>query len=334
MNTFGTYYRFTGFGESHGAAIGGVIDGVPAGVAIDEQFVQAQLDRRRPGTSAANTARNEADKVEFLSGIFEGKTTGMPIGFIIRNTNQHSGDYDNVKDTFRPSHADYTYTQKYGFRDYRGGGRSSARETACRVVAGAVAMLVLRQVMPQCTIQAAITQVGNATSDFENAIMAVKADGDTIGGIIRCSVQGVPAGLGDPVFGKLQAQLAAAMLSINAAKGFDYGSGFEGVGKRGSELNDVFENRDGQIRTRTNHSGGIQGGISNGEEIYFRVVFKPIATLPSEQDTVNSKGEPVRLAVRGRHDTSVLLRAVPVVESMTAMVILDAWLSNRNAKVE
>ncbi|MBP5319160.1 MAG: chorismate synthase [Paludibacteraceae bacterium] len=334
MNTFGTLYRFTEFGESHGPAIGGVIDGLPAGVVIDTDYIQSQLDRRRPGTSAANTARNEADRVEFLSGILDGKSTGTPIGFLIRNTNQHSSDYDRLKEAFRPSHADYTYTAKYGLRDWRGGGRASARETACRVVAGAVATLALRQVLPGFSLSAKILQVGEATQDFEQAILAVKAEGDTIGGIIGCNIQGVPAGLGDPIFGKLQAKLAAAMLSINAAKGFDYGSGFEGVALRGSQLNDPFENRDGRIRTRTNHSGGIQGGISNGEEIYFRVVFKPIATLAREQDTVDAGGNPIRLAVHGRHDTSVLLRAVPVVESMAAMVILDAWLLNRNARIQ
>ena len=281
MNTFGTLFRLTCFGESHGEALGGVIDGCPAGVLMDEAFVQAQLDRRRPGQSALTTARNEADKVQFLSGIFEGKTTGTPIGFVIYNTNQHSSDYANVKDAFRPSHADFTYTTKYGFRDYRGGGRSSARETACRVVAGAVAQLMLKQVGLDITIQAQIAEVGGSTQ-IEETILAAKAAGDTVGGIIACTITGVPAGWGEPVFDKLHAKLGAAMLSINAAKGFDYGMGFDGVSKRGSQVNDIFTtNQQGQVVTQTNFSGGIQGGISNGMPIYFRVAFKPVATLLS-----------------------------------------------------
>jgi chorismate synthase len=333
MNTFGTLFRLTCFGESHGEALGGVIDGCPAGVLMDEAFVQAQLDRRRPGQSALTTARNEADKVQFLSGIFDGKTTGTPIGFVIYNTNQHSSDYANVKDAFRPSHADFTYTTKYGFRDYRGGGRSSARETACRVVAGAVAQLMLKQAGLDITIQAQIAEVGGSTQ-IEETILAAKAAGDTVGGIIACTITGVPAGWGEPVFDKLHAKLGAAMLSINAAKGFDYGMGFGGVSKRGSQVNDIFTtNQQGQVVTQTNFSGGIQGGISNGMPIYFRVAFKPVATLLQPQQTVNAQGESITLQVKGRHDACVLPRAVPIVESMAAMVLADAYLLQRNSKL-
>lgn len=333
MNTFGTLFRLTCFGESHGVALGGVIDGCPAGVQIDEDYIQQQLDRRRPGQSELTTARKEADKVQFLSGIFEGKTTGTPIGFIIANTNQHSSDYANVQDAFRPSHADYTYTAKYGFRDYRGGGRSSARETACRVVAGAVAQLLLRQSGLPVQITASITEVGGST-DIESPILQAKKAGDTVGGIISCTITGVPAGWGEPVFDKLQAKLAAAMLSINAAKGFDYGMGFDMVGKRGSQVNDIFEtDADGRVITRTNYSGGIQGGISNGMPIYFRVAFKPVATLMQPQDTIDAQGNPIRLQVKGRHDACVLPRALPIVESMAALVLADAYLLQRNSKL-
>lgn len=357
MNSFGTLFRLTTFGESHGAAVGGVIDGVPAGVEIDMDFIQGELNRRRPGQSALTTPRKEADKVEFLSGIFEGVTTGCPIGFIVRNEHQHSSDYENLRNLYRPSHADYTYQQKYGIRDHRGGGRSSARETIARVVGGAVAKLVLQKY--QIRITAYTSQVGNIKltepytaydfseieknpvrcPDIEKAaqmaelIAEVKAGGDTIGGVITGVIQGLPVGLGEPCFGKFHAQLGVAMLSINAAKGFEYGAGFAGVEKRGSELNDVFFiDETGKIRTRTNNSGGVQGGITNGEDVYFRVAFKPVATLLREQQTVNLQGKSVVVKARGRHDACVLPRAVPIVEAMTAMVVLDALMLNSIVK--
>lgn len=348
MNTFGNHFRLTTFGESHGAAIGGVIDGFPSGIAIDLDFIQAELDRRRPGQSLLTTARKEGDKVEILSGVFEGRSTGCPIGFIVRNENQHSSDYDNLRNIFRPSHADFTYQQKYGLRDHRGGGRSSARETISRVVGGAFAKLALKQMGIQVT--AYTSQVGAIAldkpytaydfseieknpvrcPDLQKAeemaalIKEVKADGDTIGGIITGVIQGCPVGLGEPVFGKLHAALGAAMLSINAVKGFEYGAGFAGVTQRGSEQNDIFVPApNGGITTTTNFSGGIQGGISNGQDIYFRVAFKPVATLLREQTTVDSDGNSTLVTARGRHDACVLPRAVPVVEAMAAMVILD-----------
>ena len=354
MNTFGTRFRLTTFGESHGAAIGGVIDGFPSGIAIDLDFIQAELDRRRPGQSLLTTARKEGDKVEILSGIFEGRSTGCPIGFIVRNENQHSSDYDNLRNLFRPSHADFTYQQKYGVRDHRGGGRSSARETVSRVVGGAFAKLALQQWGIHVT--AYTSQVGaialehpytaydfseieknpvrcpdpEKAEEMAALIQQVKGEGDTIGGIITGVIQGCPVGLGEPVFGKLHAELGAAMLSINAVKGFEYGSGFEGVSMRGSEQNDIFiPSPDGGITTQSNFSGGIQGGISNGQDIYFRVAFKPVATLLREQTTVTLDGTPTRVTARGRHDACVLPRAVPVVEAMAAMVILDhIMLSN------
>ncbi|HCO68413.1 MAG TPA: chorismate synthase [Dysgonomonas sp.] len=352
MNTFGNIFRLTSFGESHGTGIGGVIDGCPAGIEADMEFIQSELDRRRPGQSRITTPRKEDDKVKFLSGIFEGKTTGTPIGFMVYNDNQHSSDYDNMKDVFRPSHADYTYHQKYGIRDHRGGGRSSARETIARCVAGALAKLVLRQ--SGISITAYTSQAGNIRlekdyrkydlsliesnpvrcPDPEKAlemielINDVKSKGDTIGGVITCVIQGVPPGLGEPVFGKLHAALGNAMLGINAVKGFEYGDGFD-VDHRGSEINDSFYNDNGKINTRTNHSGGIQGGISNGQDIYFRVAFKPVATILMEQQTVNTEGENVTLKARGRHDACVLPRAVPVVEAMAAMTILDYYLLNK-----
>jgi chorismate synthase len=354
MNTFGTRFRLTTFGESHGAAIGGVIDGFPSGIAIDLDFIQAELDRRRPGQSLLTTARKEGDKVEILSGVFEGRSTGCPIGFIVRNENQHSSDYDNLRNLFRPSHADFTYQQKYGVRDHRGGGRSSARETVSRVVGGAFAKLALQQWGIHVT--AYTSQVGAialehpyTAYDFSEIeknpvrcpdpakaeemaalIQQVKGEGDTIGGIITGVIQGCPVGLGEPAFGKLHAELGAAMLSINAVKGFEYGSGFEGVSMRGSEQNDIFiPSPDGGITTQSNFSGGIQGGISNGQDIYFRVAFKPVATLLREQATVTLDGTPTRVTARGRHDACVLPRAVPVVEAMAAMVILDhIMLSN------
>ena len=350
MNTFGKNFTLTTFGESHGAAIGGVVDGMPAGIDIDLDFIQSELNRRRPGQSKITTSRQEADQVELLSGVFEGKSTGCPIGFIVRNENQHSQDYENLRTVFRPSHADFTYYSKYGIRDHRGGGRSSARITISRVVAGALAKLALRQL--GISIQAYTSQVGDISLDrdytkydlsltesnavrcpdakkaaaMEQLITEVKAEGDTIGGVITCIVKGCPVGLGEPEFGKLHAELGAAMLSINAVKGFEYGDGFDGVNRRGSEVNDRFVGGS-TITTLTNHSGGIQGGISNGHDIYFRVAFKPVATLLRPQETVDMEGNPTTLTARGRHDPCVLPRAVPVVEAMAAIVILDQYLS-------
>jgi chorismate synthase len=347
---YGKIFRLTSFGESHGPAIGGVIDGVPAGFEIDLNAVQALLDRRKPGQSAIVTQRKENDRVVFLSGIFEGKTTGAPIGFMVENTNQRSDDYDHLKNTFRPSHADFTYDQKYKHRDYRGGGRSSARETIARVVAGAIAIQVLAQVGVQ--FAAFVDQVGELRwfgewhSDFisvrdanpvrvpnaelaeamETLIRAVRSEGDTIGGCIRCVIQGVPVGLGEPVFDKLHAELGKAMLSINAVKGFEIGSGFNAVTMRGSAHNDAFI---AGGTTKTNHSGGIQGGISNGMPIDFRVAFKPVATLLREQEGMTSDLELETIQGKGRHDACVVPRAVPIVEAMAAMVILDFWLRNQ-----
>ena len=352
MNSFGNIYTLTSFGESHGEAIGGVIDGCPSGITINLDFIQSELNRRRPGQSSITTSRNEGDNVEFLSGIFEGKTTGTPIGFIVRNSNQHSSDYDNLKNVFRPSHADYTYQKKYGIRDHRGGGRSSARETISRCVAGAIAKLVLKEL--NISVTAYTSQVGvvkvesfyneldltkiEETSvrcpDLQKAkemiklIEEVKSQGDTIGGIVTCVVQGVPAGLGEPVFGKLHQALGSAMLSINAVKGFEYGSGFDSIYYKGSELNDIFCKSGNGIKTTTNNSGGIQGGISNGEDIYFNVAFKPVATILQEQKTITTEMEEVALKVTGRHDPCVLPRSVPIVEAMAAMVILDFYLLN------
>ena len=358
MNTFGNIFRLTSFGESHGAAVGGVIDGMPAGIDVDMAFIQSELDRRKPGQSILTTARKEGDEVEILSGVFEGKTTGCPIGFMVRNTNQHSNDYDNMRDLFRPSHADFTYWQKYGIRDHRGGGRSSARENISRVVGGAFAKMALREL--GITVQAYTQQVGDIAlpgtyNDYDltltesnavrcpdpdvakqmaDLIMQVKAEGDTIGGIIACVINGCPVGLGEPSFGKLHAQLGAAMMGINAVKGFEYGMGFAGVAQRGSEQNDIFiPDGKGGITTRTNRSGGIQGGISNGQDIYFRVAFKPVATLLCEQQTVTTEGKPTTLTARGRHDACVLPRAVPVVEAMAAMTILDAYLLNQTRHI-
>ncbi|MBR6592205.1 MAG: chorismate synthase [Prevotella sp.] len=356
-NTYGNIFTLTTFGESHGEAIGGVVDGMPAGIDIDMDFIQAELNRRRPGQSAITTSRNEPDKVEFLSGVFEGKTTGCPIGFMVKNTNQHSNDYDNMRNLFRPSHADYTYTNKYGERDHRGGGRSSARITISRCVAGALAKLALQQL--GISICAYTSQVGgiklerdyrkydltktetNAVrcpdtekaAEMEQLISEVKAKGDTIGGIITCVIKGCPAGLGEPEFGKLHAALGSAMLSINAVKGFEYGEGFDGVNALGSEQNDVFTTETGGISTRTNHSGGIQGGISNGEDIYFRVAFKPVATLLMQQNTIDKDGNATTLTARGRHDPCVLPRAVPIVEAMAAMTILDYYLMSRTVRL-
>lgn len=357
FNTFGNIFRLTSFGESHGKGIGGVIDGFPAGITIDMDFIQSELNRRRPGQSDLTTPRKEGDKVEFLSGIFEGKSTGCPIGFVVWNENQHSSDYDNLRSLYRPSHADYTYTVKYGIRDHRGGGRSSARETISRVVGGALAKLALRQLGIHIT--AYTSQVGpirleenydaydlsqvesnpvrcpdtQKAAEMAALISEVKAAGDTIGGVITCVVKGCPIGLGEPVFGKLHAALGGAMLSINAAKAFEYGDGFKGLKMRGSEQNDVFYNNHGHIETRTNHSGGIQGGISNGQDIYFRIAFKPVATVLMEQHTVNLDGIDTTLKARGRHDPCVLPRAAPIVEAMTAMVLLDFYLIDRTTQL-
>ena len=395
-NTFGHLFTLTTFGESHGAAIGGVVDGMPAGIEVDMEFIQSELNRRRPGQSKITTSRQEADEVELLSGVFEGKTTGCPIGFIVRNQNQHSQDYENLRTLFRPSHADFTYYNKYGTRDHRGGGRSSARITISRVVGGALAKLVLRQM--GISIQAYTSQVGDIALDrdykrydlnltetnsvrcpdpakaeeMERLIEQVKAEGDTIGGVITCVIKGCPVGLGEPEFDKLHAQLGSAMLSINAVKGFEYGEGFAGVSLRGSEQNDVFLSEEffaeqsgkaerrvkseefptesgagaegvaaansklntlnSKLKTATNHSGGIQGGISNGQDIYFRVAFKPVATLLRPQETVDLEGNATTFTARGRHDPCVLPRAVPVVEAMAAMVILDAFLCHQAYK--
>lgn len=358
MNTFGNLFRLTTFGESHGEAIGGVIDGMPPGIDIDLDFIQQELNRRRPGQSQLTTARQESDRVELLSGVFEGKSTGCPIGFIVRNNNQHSQDYDNMRDLFRPSHADYTYQEKYGIRDHRGGGRSSARITISRCVGGALAKLVLRQ--KGISIQAYTSQVGSIAlerdyqrydlsltemnpvrcpdpekaSQMEDLILKVKNEGDTIGGVITCVIKGCPTGLGEPEFGKLHAALGQAMLSINAVKGFEYGDGFDGVTARGSQQNDIFRPLpEGGITTASNHSGGIQGGISNGQDIYFRVAFKPVATILQEQPTVDKNGNATTLKAKGRHDPCVLPRAVPVVEDMAAMVILDYILLKNAANL-
>ena len=356
-NTFGNIFTLTTFGESHGEAVGGIVDGMPAGIEVDMDFIQHQLDRRRPGQSQITTQRKEPDHVELLSGVYQGKTTGTPIGFMVRNTNQRSSDYNNMVDLFRPSHADYTYYNKYGLRDPRGGGRSSARITISRCVGGALAMLALRQL--GITIQAYTTQVGGIklegdythydlsqidsnivrcpdqekAQQMEALIREVKADGDTIGGVIACVIKGCPVGLGEPEFDKLHAQLGAAMLSINAVKGFEYGLGFDGVSQRGSQQNDAFVADHGHITTSTNNSGGIQGGISNGQDIYFRVAFKPVATLLRSQNTVDANGCATVLQAKGRHDPCVLPRAVPIVESMAAMVLLDNYLLNKTVHI-
>ena len=350
MNSIGQCFRFTSFGESHGTAIGGVIDGCPAGMLLDMEQITAELRRRRPGQSSLTTQRKETDEVEFLSGIFEGKTTGTPIAFIIRNQNQHSADYEHLRNVFRPSHADYTYEMKYGIRDYRGGGRSSARETAARVVAGAIAKQFLRA--KGIEIIAYTSQIGEIAleQDFvltdtalieQNPVRCpdkdkarqmielienVQREGDSIGGTITCVMKGVPVGLGEPIFGKLQAMLAYAMFSINAVKGFEYGSGFRFLHAKGSELNDPFCNEQGKITTKTNYSGGIQGGINNGREIYCRLAIKPTATIFKEQQTVDKAGHEVLLKAHGRHDPCILPRAVPVVEAMAAITLMDAFL--------
>lgn len=351
-NSFGKLFKLTTFGESHGTAIGGVIDGCPAGISLNLEKIQEELDKRRPGQSAIVTQRKEPDTVEFLSGIFEGKTTGTPIGFVIRNANQKSNDYSHIKDAYRPSHADYTYDEKYGVRDHRGGGRSSARETASRVVGGAIA----KQLIPEISFITYTASVGNITLDkdfndidfnliesnpvrcpdpasaekMEAYIREIRSQGDTVGGTVKCVIKNVPKGLGEPVFDKLHAELGKAMLSINAVKGFEIGSGFEGTKMKGSQHNDLF-NPDGS--TVTNLSGGVQGGISNGMDIYFNVAFKPVATIMQKQPTINSKGEEVEIQGKGRHDPCVVPRAVPIVEAMAALVIADFWLQNKISKI-
>lgn len=357
-STFGQAFRVTTFGESHGPALGLIIDGCPAGLTIDEDFIQAELARRRPGQSKIVTQRKEADGVQILSGVFEGKSTGTPIGMVIFNQDQRSKDYSHIADKFRPSHADFTFTAKYGHRDYRGGGRSSARETAARVAAGAVAQLLLKEL--GISIQSYVSQVGHVLLDkhyseldlsqreanpvrcpdpstaaeMESLILAVRKAGDTIGGLVSAVVTGVPAGWGEPVFDKLHADLAKAIMSINACKGFEYGSGFAGVTLRGSEHNDAFyTDAEGKIRTRTNHSGGVQGGISNGEDIYFRAAFKPVATIVQDQESVTKDGATATVTGKGRHDPCVLPRAVPIVDNMVALVLADHYLRQRGAQL-
>ena len=351
-NSFGKIFTFTSFGESHGKAIGGIIDGCPSGIFIDEEFVQSELNRRKPGQSQITTPRSEDDTVEFLSGIFEGRSTGTPIGFIIKNKDQHSKDYDNLKEVYRPSHADYTYDKKYGLRDHRGGGRSSARETATRVVAGAIAKLILKKY--QVEILGFVSQIGtvsmpeeapaysfneieqsivrcpdqNVSSSMIELIQQLQKEGDSTGGIVSCSVKNCPIGLGEPVFDKLHADLGKAMLSINAVKGFEFGYGFKSVAMKGSELNDSFQSEEGKIVSITNFSGGIQGGISNGAYIDFKVAFKPVATIMKKQKTVDKSGENIDFKAEGRHDPCVVPRAVPIVESMAALVIVDHLLRN------
>ena len=360
-NSFGTLFKLTTFGESHGIAIGGIIDGCPAGLKIDFDFIQNELNKRKPGQSQITTQRQEDDAVEFLSGIFEGITTGTPIGFIIKNKDQQSNDYSHLKNSFRPSHSDFTYEEKFGIRDYRGGGRSSARETACRIVGGAIAKLILKQ--KNITVSAFVKQVGKIKltktheeldlSKIENSIVRcpdefiseqminyieeIKKQGDSVGGIIQCVITNTPVGLGEPVFDKLNAVLAHAMLSINAVKGFEIGSGFNSVNYTGAELNDIFlpttaTNSD-NVKTKTNNSGGIQGGISNGMPIYFNVAFKPVATVMKEQNTINKNKEEIILEAKGRHDPCVLPRAVPIVESMAALVLVDFLLLAKNNKI-
>ncbi len=356
-NSFGKLFKITTFGESHGKAIGVIIDGCPAGLAVDEVFIQEELARRKPGQSKITTQRKEDDVVEIQSGVFEGHTTGTPISMVIYNKDQKSKDYSHIADKFRPSHADFTYAEKYGVRDYRGGGRSSARETAARVAAGALAKQMLDSL--EVKITAFVSQVGDiAAPEYTSLditkvednivrcphedtaqrmielIDSVRKDRDTIGGVVTCVIENAPAGLGEPVFDKLHAELGKAMLSINAVKGFEYGSGFEGIKMRGSGHNDEFYEEDGKIKTKTNHSGGIQGGISNGADIYFNVAFKPVATIMQDQESVNEKGEKVTVTGKGRHDPCVVPRAVPIVEAMAALVIADYYLLNKSSKLQ
>ncbi|MDY6205488.1 MAG: chorismate synthase [Prevotella sp.] len=356
-NTFGNIFTLTTFGESHGEAIGGIVDGMPAGIEIDLNYIQDELNRRRPGQHALVTGRHEEDRVELVSGVFEGKSTGAPICFIVRNTNARGKDYENLRSLFRPSHADYTYYYKYGNRDHRGGGRSSARITLSRCVGGALAKMVLKK--RGIEISAYTSEIGKIALDkdydkydlqvanqnilrcpdeekskqMEQLIRQLKEQGDTVGGVITCVIKGCPAGLGEPEFGKLHAGLGAAMLSINAVKGFEYGEGFNSSRMYGSELNDIFVNKNGNIATATNHSGGIQGGISNGEDIYFRVALKPVPTIIRQQETVDIQGNPVKYEVNGRHDTCVVPRAIPIVEAMAAMTILDYLMLSESLKI-
>jgi chorismate synthase len=356
MNSYGTLFRISTFGESHGPAIGVIIDGCPAGLIIDESFIQSELNRRKPGQSKITTQRKEDDTFKILSGVFEGQSTGTPIAIVIENQDQRSKDYSHIQNTFRPSHADYTYEAKYGVRDYRGGGRSSARETAARVAAGAIAKLLLKK--SGIEINAYVSQVGelkappyttmdltktednivrcpdaNSAEKMIALIDQVRLERDTIGGVVTCVIKNTPVGLGEPVFDKLHAELGKAMLSINAVKGFEYGSGFEGVSLRGSQHNDEFVNDAGKIRTKTNHSGGVQGGISNGEDIYFNVAFKPVATIMQDQSTVDKDGNEAVVSGKGRHDPCVVPRAVPIVEAMAALVIADFYLRAKTSKL-
>jgi chorismate synthase len=356
MNSYGTLFRISTFGESHGLAIGVIIDGCPAGLTLDETFIQSELNRRKPGQSKITTQRKEDDTFKILSGVFEGQTTGTPIAIVIENQDQRSKDYSHIQNTFRPSHADYTYEAKYGVRDYRGGGRSSARETAARVAAGAIAKLLLKN--SGIEINGYVSQVGELKapaytkldlSKTEDNIVRcpdagtaekmialidqVRLDRDTIGGVVTCVIKNTPVGLGEPVFDKLHAELGKAMLSINAVKGFEYGSGFEGVTLRGSQHNDEFVNEGGKIRTKTNHSGGVQGGISNGEDIYFNVAFKPVATIMQDQNTVDKDGNEAVVSGKGRHDPCVVPRAVPIVEAMAALVLADFLLRWKTSKI-
>lgn len=356
-NSIGEIFKLTTFGESHGEAIGGVIDGCPAGLKIDFDFIRIEMQRRRPGFSDVNSPRKESDEVEFISGIFEGKSTGTPIGFVIRNNNQISKDYSHLKETYRPSHADFTYERKYGFRDHRGGGRSSARETACRVVGGAIAKLILKANNIQVT--GFVSQIGEIkltetpqklstlniessplrcpdnklAAKMERLIKETKDGGDTLGGTVTCIIQNAPAGLGEPVFDKVEAELAKAILSINAVKGFEIGSGFNAPNMKGSEHNDIFEQEGDRIKTITNFSGGVQGGITNGMDIVFKVAFKPVATLMRDQKSINKSGDQTVIKGKGRHDVCVVPRAVPIVEAMAAITLADLLLRNRSAKI-
>ncbi len=356
-SSYGSKFKITTFGESHGKAIGVIIDGCPAGLKIDEAFIQRELERRKPGQSKITTQRKEADTLEILSGVFEGLATGTPIQILIWNQDQKSKDYNHIAEKFRPSHADFTYQEKYGLRDYRGGGRSSARETAARVAAGAIAKLYLGK--KEIEVNAYVSQVGelkllksykeldlNKTEDnivrcpdsstaeeMIALIDEVRKSRDTIGGVVTCVIKGVPVGLGEPVFDKLHAELAKAMMGINAVKGFEYGSGFKGVSMRGSEHNDIISNEDGKVKTLTNYSGGIQGGISNGEDIYFNVAFKPVATIMTDQDSIDIHGDSTVVSGKGRHDPCVVPRAVPIVEAMAALVIIDHYLMNLTTKL-
>jgi chorismate synthase len=356
-NTYGKIFNITTFGESHGTALGVIIDGCPAGLDIDENFIQSELDRRKPGQSSIVTQRKEADSFQILSGVFEGKSTGTPLAMVIWNGDAKSHDYAHIADKFRPSHADFTYFAKYGIRDYRGGGRSSARETVARVAAGAIAKLFLKTLGVE--VYAYVSQVGvlklektYQELDFQEIeknivrcpdptlaqqmidyIKEIRKDGDTVGGVVSCVAQNVPVGLGEPVFDKLHAELGKAMLGINAAKGFEYGSGFAGVALKGSQHNDLFYQDGDKVKTQSNHSGGVQGGISNGEDIYFRVAFKPVATIMQDQESVNESGETITVSGKGRHDPCVVPRAVPIVEAMTALVLADFYLRNKGVKL-